>query len=256
MTSTKGFHIIQSPCCKTHLTTVAYASLNFSASEYWTDGGTVNSLAPTHEGLCCCPCGSFFHLSNAPRVGFLPRSKQIAPPGWEALKIPDYLLKKGQRNLDAVLETFDTRQAEIIEDEARAQPPRVEFATDDRLAEIISSKPIDPNVLCAARRRYWRHLNDPFRETYRKYKESHPEPDSIPVYRVTMVQAQNMNDLMSILMSLNEPNWVEIAELNRQLGNMDAAMNAMDRVLDGGAFGGLIRHLSLKGICAPVRYKL
>lgn len=56
MTRVSGVHIIKSPCCGVQMHTSAYASINFTATEYWTDGHTEGSLAPQGEGLRRCLC--------------------------------------------------------------------------------------------------------------------------------------------------------------------------------------------------------
>lgn len=54
--------------------TTAFASINFMASEHWTDGATENSLSQSDGGLRRCTCGGYFLSAYAERVGFIPKN--------------------------------------------------------------------------------------------------------------------------------------------------------------------------------------
>jgi hypothetical protein len=82
MTSYSGYKIIRCPHCGTESAERAFASINFSAQEYWTDGQRVNSLAPTDESIRNCNCGSFYLSFTAKTLG---HSKA---PNFEGAEIP------------------------------------------------------------------------------------------------------------------------------------------------------------------------
>ena len=54
MTRISGTNIVKAPCCGALYSTTAFASINFMASEHWTDGATENSLSQSDGGLRRC----------------------------------------------------------------------------------------------------------------------------------------------------------------------------------------------------------
>ena len=74
MTRIAGTNIIKAPCCGAFFSTVSFASINFMASEHWTDGATENSLSQSDGGLRRCTCGGYFLSGYAERVGFIPKN--------------------------------------------------------------------------------------------------------------------------------------------------------------------------------------
>jgi hypothetical protein len=60
MTRIAGTNLIKAPCCGAFFSTVAFASINFMASEHWTDGQDENSLSQSDGGLRRCTCGGYF----------------------------------------------------------------------------------------------------------------------------------------------------------------------------------------------------
>ena len=74
MTRIAGTNIIKAPCCDALYSTTAFASINFMASEHWTDGATENSLSQSDGGLRRCTCGGYFLSGYAERVGFIPKN--------------------------------------------------------------------------------------------------------------------------------------------------------------------------------------
>ena len=75
MTRIAGTNIIKAPCCRAFHSTTAFASINFMASEHWTDGQDENSLSQSDGGLRRCTCGGYFLSGYAERVGFIPKNK-------------------------------------------------------------------------------------------------------------------------------------------------------------------------------------
>ncbi len=71
MTRIAGTNIIKAPCCGALYSTTAFASINFMASEHWTDGATENSLSQSDGGLrrCTCECGATFVFEDLEFVG-------------------------------------------------------------------------------------------------------------------------------------------------------------------------------------------
>ena len=69
MTRIAGYRLGAAPCCGAHYRRPVYASRNFSASEYWTDGYREGSLMPNDHGLRACRCGQFFVLDELQDLG-------------------------------------------------------------------------------------------------------------------------------------------------------------------------------------------
>ena len=67
--------------------------------------------------------------------------------------------------------------------------------------------------------------NDTFREVYRKHKEIHP--DTFPPFEASDEQKENMLKLAYLLEDQYSPPWLEVAEICREVGDMDAAAKAL-----------------------------
>jgi len=74
MTRIAGTNVIKAPCCGAFFSTIAFTSINFMASELWTDGQNENSLSQSDGGLRRCTCGGYFLSGYAERVGFIPKN--------------------------------------------------------------------------------------------------------------------------------------------------------------------------------------
>ena len=262
------------------MTTPAYGSLNFSAQEYWTDGGNVFSLAPLDGGLRHCTCGSYFLLSQAEFVARIPKPKPPAPLGWESKKDTWWSRLIGQPTREFILANYDTRLPAEIDAEEKSRPPRPVAVTDEQTIELvrsygkllkgnfdgninvdISAKGIDTEVLAAARRRCWRIWNDPYRDLYRAHRKTTDKVDaegdsaSFPDYKPNAEQTDNMWNLLEWHQACAKPDWVEVAELYRELGDMQAASDALNQ-LEGKekrlAF--VLRKLIALKVRGPVRF--
>ena len=64
VTRVSGVRIVAAPCCGAQYAQPHYASMNFSAREYWTDGWREASLMPNDAGLRRCRCGGFVTLGD------------------------------------------------------------------------------------------------------------------------------------------------------------------------------------------------
>ena len=237
MTRIAGNAIIAPPCCQTSLTTLRYASMNFSAFEHWTDGRAVGGLMTQDGGLCKCTCGRYFLLSQTEEIGFLPNRKSRPPPNWDKVSLLTRVMGKAQAERQRALEMYDTRpEAEIAAEEA-VLPPAAIAVHDPELPEVIAQAQSDRAMLVVARRRYWRYLNDDFREAYRERKEANaagPAP-----YRPTSLQRENMQQLILMLQDKPSPDWLEVAELHRELGKPDNALECLGYA--GGKDQGMVR---------------
>ncbi len=139
----------------------------------------------------------------------------------------------GRETREQILERYDTRPAAEIHAEQRSIPPSPQYVNDSELLALINGGLPDMKVEKVVRRLYWRYLNEPFRETYRKYREVHKDVDAVgnsttfPDFQPTIEQAENMGKLIELSKASESPDWLEIAELYRELGDMDAASHAL-----------------------------
>jgi hypothetical protein len=217
MTRISGTNIIKAPCCGALYSTTAFASINFTASEHWTDGATENSLSQSDGGLRRCTCGSYFLSGYAERLGFIPKNNG------NQQEQSEYSIEKIFGKIGKLL---------IAEDKAKPQnirklpsqwaanetdlPPKAQSITGEAIAELLDSKPQDKNLLIQARRLYWRYLNNQFRDEYRAHREIHK--DSFPAYAPSSAQTDNMEQLSILLEDHDMVDELELGELYREMG--------------------------------------
>ena len=141
----------------------------------------------------------------------------------------------GRESREEILERYDIRPVAEIDAEKMSIPPSPRFVTNSELSALIESDVTNVRITEVARRLYWRHLNDPFRGVYRAFRDAHKyEVDAsgnsatFPEYLPSAEQTENIEQLVKLLELAASPKWLEIAELYRELGDMDAAKCAMD----------------------------
>ncbi len=261
MTRVSGTNIIKSPCCGALMSTPAYSSINFRAWEYWTDGHADGSLAPSGEGLRRCLCGQCFLLSTADHVRKIWKLKPPAPRGWERRKDNWWNRLLGRETLVQIYERYDIRPAAEIDAEQRSIPPSPEYVNNSELAALISGGLPDLQVEKVVRRLYWRYLNAPIRETYRNFRESNKDVDAagesstFPDFHPTPEQAENMLRLIELIKASEAPAWLELAELYRELGDMDAASHALSCITgEKKTLHDMIEKLIVRNARCPVRF--
>jgi hypothetical protein len=152
---------------------------------------------------------------------------------------------------------------EVSAEERQATEPALKVA-DEKLASLLALA-LTEDVELVVRRRYWRYLNDPYREIYRAHRKSVDDaareankggttfltalsnkitttgpptlPNVVTISKIftaplntpTAVQQENMQALLRLLLKSEKPDPVEIAELFRELGDYDAALKAMEK---------------------------
>ena len=253
MTRVSGNTVIQSPCCGAAFRTPAYSSINLSAHERWTDGRVVGSLFENGGGLRRCSCGCYFLLPQATTLGEIPRSKPRAPNDWESKSSSIWHRFWGFPTREHVLKTYDTRDPALIDDEETQLPPYALHVVDSELNEVISTPNLQAEIEIISRRRYWRYLNDSYRETYRQARKE--DPIAIPSYEPTLLQRQNMERLLRMLDVHHSQDWTEMAELLRELGEPVAAEKALKFSSTTQAKDvALQKRLINQGVQAPVRF--
>ena len=217
MTRTAGTNIIKAPCCGALYSTTAFASINFMASEHWTDGATENSLSQSDGGLRRCACGGYFLSGYAERVGFIPKNTRQQPEQSEYSiakifgKIGKLLIAEDK----AKLQTIRKLPSQWAANET-VIPPKAQSVTGSAIAELLDSNPQDRNLIIQARRLYWRYLNNQFRDEYRAYREVHK--DTFPAYAPSAAQMGNMEQLAALLEDHDMVDELELGELYREMG--------------------------------------
>jgi uncharacterized protein (UPF0147 family) len=217
VTRIAGTNIIKAPCCGALYSTTAFASINFMASEHWTDGQDENSLSQSDGGLRRCACGCYFLSGYAERVGFIP--KNSAQPQEQS----EYSIAKVFGKIGKLLIAEDKAKPQTI----RKLPsqwaanetvitPKAQSVTGAAIVELLDSKPQDNNLLIQARRLYWRYLNDQFRDEYRAYRDINK--DSFPAYVPSTAQMNNMEHLAALLENHDMVDELELGELYREMG--------------------------------------
>jgi hypothetical protein len=187
------------------------------ASEHWTDGAAENSLSQSDGGLRRCTCGGYFLSGYAERVGFIPKNtgKQPEQSEYSIAKIFGKIGKLLIAEEKAKPQTIRKLPSQWAANET-VIPPKAQSVTGAAIAELLESKPQDKNLLIQARRIYWRHLNDQFRDEYRAYKEVHK--DSFPLYAPSTTQMDNMEHLAALLEDHDMVDELELGELYREMG--------------------------------------
>ena len=179
--------------------------------------------------------------------------------------------------------------SEVSAEEKQAMQPARQVA-DEKLASLLTQS-MSEDVELVVRRRYWRYLNDPYRELYRAHRKSIDDsareakkgattfltalsnkitrkmpptsPDVIPVSKIftappntpTAAQQENMQALLRLLLKSEKPDPVEIAELYRELGDYDAALKAIEKFKDTEHTASLlVRLLISEKVNEPMRW--
>ena len=254
MTRISGHQVIKAPCCGARLSTTAFASLNFMAHEHWTDGRDVGSLSPTDGGLRRCSCGSYFLLSQSESLELI-RKKEPVREVTRSLKIEAWLRRKnGESTTQAMERLFGVRQETPIEAIPIPIPPAAERVKDTELPQLLATNFTNRKLLITARRRYWRYLNDAYRDVYRAHKEH--SPDTYPAYEPSTVQIDNMLRLMLMLEEEASADSFETIELHRELGEPLEALKVLSTIKDqANVFARISHELISAGISGPARYR-
>ena len=247
MTSISGVHIVIAPCCGARYVLPCYVSLNFMASEYWTDDWREDSLMPNDEGLRQCECGRFVLIRDLLTIGTAETSELPPIPF-----VPDERLP----------ECIAQAQSEAMEVAARLEywrylnhPYRQQYR-QHRDAEEAATKAAweaaNPD-----RRTWWQRLLRRKAPSYRRPPDS---PFTFPAFEPTAEQRQNMERLSEILLARSAAagrgfDALTLAELYRELGRFDEAERAISTLDGQDGTASLIARLIKERRTAPTRYR-
>ena len=133
-------------------------------------------------------------------------------------------------------------------------PPPTSYVADADMPDVIENCSENREIQIIARRRMWQYLNDPFREVYRQHKEE--SPDTLPLYEASYEQKENMLKLAYLLEDTYGPPWLEVAELCRGVGQMDAAAKALNRAgKSDETLSGVVEQLIAMNYSGPARFR-
>ena len=136
-------------------------------------------------------------LGDAELIETIRKPMPIAPEGWR-YRTDNWLTRFfGRESKEEILWRYDTRPIEVIETERVPLPQDVKYVMDDELIRVIESAPDDSSLMMTARRRYWRHLNEPYREVYRQLRKT--DKVSFPYYAPTEAQLENMQQILNLI---------------------------------------------------------
>jgi hypothetical protein len=123
------------------------------------------------------------------------------------------------------MRNYDTRTEEEITASLRNMPIEAQVVSEFDLPIVIEKCEGKREILIEARRRLWRSMNDPFRKVYLSHKEISPK--TFPPHEATYAQKENMLKLAYLIEESYSPNWLEVSELCREVGDMGAAGEAL-----------------------------
>lgn len=227
MTRVSGHSLIVSPCCRSIYKTPVYSSLNMSAIGYWTDGAQEHGLASTDGGLRICRCGAGFLLKDAVRIDI------------EAGPEIEFAERPKDDQLPAIIESASSPCLEVT---ARRNYWR--YLNDDYRTRYRAHREIEDAIADAQwRSDYYASLPLLVR-AIRKLLRSEPKydfpratrPFTVPPFHPGAEQVDNMSKLLTLILAGGDApfktNGLEVAELHRQLGQFDAAAQALSEYQD------------------------
>lgn len=253
MSRTIGFKLTATPCCGAHYRRHIYASRNYSANEYWSDGFRLGSLMPNDHGLRACRCGAFYLMEELKDMG---RTDQYEVPLTTLVAPVDLPRAIGQARtprleiaarLDYWHELnhpYRARYRAYREAERQANPPPP--------LQVTSIPPVSPGV-----RRPVKLEVLPTVAPQPIKTPVVPANFSCPTFEPTQTQTDNMRTLLSFD-NAKEPVFYPMlkAELCRELGEFKLAEQTLQQIETDqrGRFWHVLSELAQKHITAPVRY--
>ncbi len=252
MTRISEYSILFTPCCGISFALPPFYPINFQHSARWTDGHVENGLPPDDGDLKKCRCGSCFLLSQAIPAGVVHRPIEYREETWD-LKLEAWLRKKKSETTQEAMERlFRVRPKNVISVPRVEIPPFAKRLEDGELRNVIESDSSDINLLIVARRRYWRYLNHPYRESCRNINLA--DLRAYPAYEPSAAQKENVRRLIFMLEAVGSKNRVEIAELYRELGEFEKALEVLELIKDQINFDYIFqRSLTLKKFSGPMQ---
>lgn len=249
MTIVRGVLILAAPCCGARYAFPDYATMNFSAWEYWTDGWREHSLMPNDEGLRQCRCGKFLLLKHLTEVASqessdLPRTARVS-----AAQLPECIAQAADEEVELAARLEYWRELN--------HAYRERYRTHRDAEEAAIKAAWEANVQDT--RSWWEKLRKVPQPAYHRPANS---PFTYPPFEPSAVQMSNMVRLSELLQSQGD-DWpsgriLERAELYREQGRFEEAQAMIERVDSEQADveSRLIAKMIAAKETAPMRYRI
>lgn len=244
MTSIAGYNLNTTPCCEETYCSPRYRSMNFMASEYWTDGYRTGSLMPNGHGLRKCKCGNYYlmnemrHVSQSEELE-APHTTQVMPED-----LPDAIMKA---------RTTDIEFAARMTYWQHLNQPYRELYRAHRDAEELTTRAAweaeNPDL-----RTWWQKLR---KVEARLYIRPENGIFTYPDHELSEKQRENMSKLLE--MQKGFPiDYITCAELHRELGQFEQGGRVLQERPNEkkNIILRLMGQLILGKITAPVRYRV
>jgi hypothetical protein len=124
---------------------------------------------------------------------------------------------------------------------------------DEDIPDVIATCAGDRRVELVARMRLWMTLNHPYRVIYRAHKDTGAK--DYPPFEPSEEQRQNMAALLALLLENPKGREVDISELHRELGDLEAAGRAIALASHQDSRANIIRKCIEEGLTGPVRFR-
>ncbi|MFT5535090.1 MAG: hypothetical protein ACI8WM_000299 [Burkholderiaceae bacterium] len=184
-------------------------SMNFSASEHWTDGWRENSLMPNDVGLRRCTCGQFVLVKNMTVVDAADSSELPYMGRVSDELLSECISKASSEEMEVAARLGDWRHRNHVYRQAYRQHRDTEEA-----ATKTSWVAANPD-----RRTWWDKLRRRKPPSYSRQVDS---PFTYPAFEATDAQLENMKRLSEILqkwrVASRPEHTIELAELYREQG--------------------------------------
>ena len=278
MSRTDGYRLLACPLCHTIHATPHMVSFGFMVTEYWSDIYSVQSLFESRQGLRkCTACHDFYLQSEAPYIGRLTSAQAMrmveTPPDY----IPAFLRRTGSddvttenTNSDSahppqfwlrwlkkwwVRKPFYQLSTENTQEDNKGPSKKYPYmmtASESDLAGILENQEKYSVVLIqAARILYWIYLNDAYRHATKALTEKGEIPYS--AFKPTEIQTDNMRTLLALLEFADGGyRAITIAELHRELGQFDRAIQILEKITEPDYKSEAILEAARQGVRAPI----
>jgi len=246
MTRFAGYRLLGCPSCQAVHAVANLVSFNLMSFETWTDGQKLHALVDHRLGVRqCTSCDGVFLERDATFMG-------TARTRWrdddEPFEIPAFLLRPANEPVWTWQRMRETLSACIawvmrgglpapapfgagandsssVPTNAYSEYPDLCYVPDAALAGLIAQGSQSNELMLALRTLYWRYLNNPYRDTARRFIEKGRDPTV--AFKISDLQIENLRELLLLLAELRPDELVVRAELHRELGEFTEAVELL-----------------------------
>lgn len=226
MTRIAGYILYATPCCGAEYCGFNYLSMNFTArGGYWTDGWRDVSLMPNGEGLRRCSCGNFYLLQE---LRVISRTETADAPLTQEVDGEDLPLAIAHARTPAIECAARLQFWRHLSHPYRESYRTHRDAEDAAVVAVAEAAKAQWEACYPDKRNWWQRLTNVPPPIYQADKNK-TRAITFPAFRVSDVQRDNMNALLQLAKKQGNGliDLVIQAELHRQLGQFDAAQQAL-----------------------------